>query len=107
MWRFWTPGLMSAVFVFGAVETGAMGLLPVHALRNGFDAETGALFVAALAGGNMLLQLPIGLLSDRVSRRALLRVRALRAPSAVQRVAAIISDGTRAVYSPFCNVIGD
>lgn len=66
------PGLMSAAFVFGAVETGAMGLLPVHALRNGFTAETGALFVAALAIGNMVFQIPLGLLSDRVSRILLL-----------------------------------
>lgn len=66
------PGLMSAAFVFGAIETGAMGLLPVHALRNGISAETGALFVAALAVGNMVFQIPMGLLSDRVPRRALL-----------------------------------
>ena len=66
------PGLMSAAFVFGAIETGAMGLLPVHALRNGFTAETGALFVAALAIGNMICQIPLGLLSDRVPRRPLL-----------------------------------
>lgn len=66
------PGLMSAAFVFGAIETGAMGLLPVHALRNGFSAENGALFVAALAIGNMLFQIPLGLVSDHVPRVALL-----------------------------------
>ena len=68
------PGLMSAAFVFGAIETGAMGLLPVHALRNGFTAENGALFVAALAIGNMLCQIPLGLVSDRIPRVVLLLV---------------------------------
>lgn len=66
------PGLMSAALVFGAVETGAMGLLPVHALRNGGTAEMGALFVAALAIGNVLFQIPLGVLSDRVGRYGLL-----------------------------------
>ncbi len=66
------PGLMSAAFVFGAVETGAMGLLPVHAVRNGMSAETGALLVAALAAGNILSQVPLGYISDKVSRRLLL-----------------------------------
>lgn len=66
------PGLMSAAFVFGAVETGAMGLLPVHALRNGLSAQTGALLVAVMAAGNVLCQIPLGMLSDRVPRRLLL-----------------------------------
>lgn len=66
------PSLMSAAFAFGAIETSAMGLLPVHALRNGATADTGALYVAALAGGNMLFQIPLGFLSDRVPRPALL-----------------------------------
>ena len=30
------PLVMLASLLFGALETGAMGLLPVHALRNGF-----------------------------------------------------------------------
>lgn len=66
------PSLMSAAFVFGAVETGAMGLLPVHAVRNGLSAETGAMLVAALAAGNILSQVPLGYVSDRVPRRNLL-----------------------------------
>ena len=48
------PAVLSAAFAFGAIETSAMGLLPVHAVRNGFSAETGALFVTALALGNLL-----------------------------------------------------
>ena len=82
------PGLMSAAFVFGAIETGAMGLLPVHAVRNGMSAQTGALFVAALALGNMLFQIPLGVAADRVSRQLL-----LLAASAFAAVAGLVLAG--------------
>jgi MFS family permease len=62
------PALMLAALLFGAVETGGMGLLPVHALRNGFDAATGALFLTFIAIGNVVFQLPMGLLADRIPR---------------------------------------
>ena len=66
------PLVMLASLLFGALETGAMGLLPVHALRNGYDAATGALFVSFVAFGNVAFQLPLGLLSDRVDRLKLI-----------------------------------
>lgn len=66
------PALMLASLLFGAVETGGMGLLPVHALRNGYGASTGALFVSFVAIGNVLFQLPIGLVSDRFDRNRLI-----------------------------------
>jgi MFS family permease len=71
------PILMLAALLFGAVETGGMGLLPVHALRNGFSAETGALFVSIFAFGNVVFQLPIGLASDRFDRNRLILAIAL------------------------------
>ncbi len=71
------PILMLAALLFGAVETGGMGLLPVHALRNGFSAETGALFVSIFALGNVVFQLPVGLASDRVDRNRLILAIAL------------------------------
>ena len=66
------PLVMLASLLFGALETGAMGLLPVHALRNGYDAATGALFVSFVAAGNVAFQLPLGLLSDRFDRLKLI-----------------------------------
>lgn len=78
------PVLMMAALVFGAVETGVMGLLPVHALRNGYDAQTGALFVACIALGNALFQMPIGLVADRMAKpRLLAAIAALGAAGAV------------------------
>lgn len=71
------PALMLAALLFGAIETSAMGLLPVHALRNGFDAEKGALLVSIFAFGNVAFQLPIGLASDRFDRNRLIVVIAL------------------------------
>lgn len=71
------PALMLAALLFGAVETSAMGLLPVHALRNGFDAETGALLVTIFAFGNVVFQVPVGIASDRFDRNQLIVVIAL------------------------------
>lgn len=65
------------VAAFGAAEAGAMSLLPVYGLRNGYTPETAALLVSALALGNILLQLPLGLLADRMDRRILLAICAL------------------------------
>jgi MFS family permease len=61
-----------AGFASGAIETGAISLLPVFGLRNGLEASTSALLVSAVALGSILTQIPIGLLSDRVDRRYLL-----------------------------------
>jgi len=66
------PTATLAAFVFGAVETGGFALLPVYGLRNGYEAEGAAFLVSVLAIGNVLLQIPIGALSDRVDRRLVL-----------------------------------
>lgn len=68
------PALMGASLLFGAIETGGMGLLPVHALRAGLDAQTGALFVSLVAIGNVAFQLPIGLAADRFDRGRLIAI---------------------------------
>jgi MFS family permease len=57
---------------FGAVETGGFALLPVYGLRTGFDAESAALLVSVVALGNVALQLPLGMLADRVPKASLL-----------------------------------
>jgi MFS family permease len=66
------PAATLAALVFGALETGAYALLPVYALRIGFEAENAAVLVTAVAAGNVVFQIPIGLLSDRVDRRLVL-----------------------------------
>lgn len=78
LWSFLTaaPSATLAALIYGAIETAAMGLLPVYALRNALSAETGALLVSLFALGNVIFQIPMGLLSDRYDRRRLLRINA-------------------------------
>lgn len=66
------PAATFAAFVYGAVETAAIGLLPVYALRSGMSATAGAALVTIFALGNGLLQTPIGIASDRFDRRRML-----------------------------------
>ncbi|HEX2137845.1 MAG TPA: MFS transporter, partial [Microvirga sp.] len=66
------PAATLAALVFGAIETGAYALLPVYGLAVGFATEQAALLVSAAALGNVVCQIPIGLLSDRVDRRRVL-----------------------------------
>jgi MFS family permease len=68
------PAATLAAFTFGAVETAAFALFPVYGTKVGLPKETAALMISALALGNVLFQIPLGLLSDRVDRRRLLIV---------------------------------
>ncbi|WP_029032502.1 MFS transporter [Salinarimonas rosea] len=61
-----------AALVFGAVETGGFAILPVYGVALGMSAEGAAFLVSLVALGNVALQIPIGIVSDRVDRRLLL-----------------------------------
>lgn len=66
------PMATIAAFVFGAVEQAGLALFPVYGARNGFD-ETGvALLLMVLALGNVVLQIPLGMASDRLRDRRVL-----------------------------------
>lgn len=66
------PAATFAAFIFGAVETGMINFLPLYGLRRGLDEGQAALLLTFAELGNVCLQLPLGLLSDRVDRRRLL-----------------------------------
>jgi MFS family permease len=66
------PLAMFASFTFGAVESGAMALMPIYGIAVGYSTATAALMVTALALGNVVSQIPIGWLADRIERRQLL-----------------------------------
>jgi MFS family permease len=66
------PAATFAGLLHGAIETASLGLLPVYAVRAGEGAETGAFFVTLFALGNVVFQLPIGFVSDRMERGKLL-----------------------------------
>lgn len=52
--------------IYGAVETGVFGLLPVFAVKSGYSVELSASLLTMVAAGNIALQFPIGWLADRI-----------------------------------------
>ncbi|MFY9289978.1 MAG: MFS transporter [Methylorubrum rhodinum] len=66
------PVAVLAAALYGAVEAGAFAILPLYGLRIGLDATAAAALVSAAALGNVLFQIPVGLLADRIDRRAVL-----------------------------------
>lgn len=66
------PLAVLAAALYGAVEAGAFAILPLYGLRIGLDAKVSAVLVSAVALGNVLFQIPVGLLADRIDRRLVL-----------------------------------
>lgn len=66
---FLVPTATLAVFVFGAVETGGFALFPVYGSRIGYSEADAALLLTMIGLGNVLLQIPLGMASDRVRDR--------------------------------------
>ena len=76
-WRYVyaVPTATGAVLIFGAVESGGFTLFPVFGERVGFSEAAAAQLLTAIGIGNVVMQIPIGLLSDRVrDRRTLLAI---------------------------------
>ncbi|WP_108659143.1 MFS transporter [Acuticoccus kandeliae] len=70
------PLPLFAALVFGAVESGGTAILPLYGVAIGLSGEHAVILVSAIAVGNVLSQIPIGYLADRVNRRLLLIVSA-------------------------------
>ncbi|HEY4443802.1 MAG TPA: MFS transporter [Steroidobacteraceae bacterium] len=71
------PIVMLAALVAGLVESADLTLLPLFGLHSGLDERAALLLVAVFMAGNVVLQVPIGLLADRYGRRTLLGICAL------------------------------
>ncbi|WP_191490164.1 MFS transporter [Pseudomonas sp. FEN] len=65
------PAIAWAISLFAAFEAMILTLLPVYCLRQGFTADIALAMVSTVVVGDALLQLPIGALADRLSRRVL------------------------------------
>ena len=65
------PAIAWAVALFAAFEALILTLLPIYCIRHGFTPEVALMMVSAVVVGDAVLQLPIGLLADRISRRTL------------------------------------
>lgn len=66
------PSLVWGVALFGLIEFGVLGLVPVWAVRSGLSEGQAVVLLALFAFGGMVLQWPIGWAADRFSRRLLL-----------------------------------
>ncbi len=63
------PTATAAVLVFGAVETGGFALFPIYGARIGYPETDAAILLSMVGLGNVLLQIPLGMLSDRIRDR--------------------------------------
>lgn len=63
------PTATAAVLVFGAVETGGFALFPVYGTRIGYTEAEAAVLLSMVGLGNVLLQIPLGMISDRITDR--------------------------------------
>lgn len=69
------PAATAAAFIFGAVEQSGLALFPVYGARTGYTETQISLLLVVLAIGNVVFQIPLGLLSDRMGdRRTLLTI---------------------------------
>ena len=68
------PIVMLAAIVAGLVESADLTLLPLFGMHAGLDERAALLLVAVFMAGNVVLQVPIGLLADRYGRTTLLGV---------------------------------
>jgi MFS family permease len=71
------PAATMAALVFGAIETAGIAHLPVIGVRSGYSDATAAILVSVFSAGNIVTQIPMGMLSDRMDRRLLLLIIAL------------------------------
>jgi MFS family permease len=66
------PLLMLAVAFAALFDQVMISLLPIYSLRHGLSESTASLMLMVLIVGNVLLQIPIGWLADRISRKNLI-----------------------------------
>jgi MFS family permease len=66
------PTVMLAALIAGLVESAYVSLLPVFALLRGLDERSSLLLVTVFLAGNVILQLPIGRVGDRLGRQRVL-----------------------------------
>lgn len=67
-----SPTALIAALVFGAIETSVLSFLPVYGIRLGLPETNASLLLTVAVLGNVVFQIPLGLVSDKVDRRLLL-----------------------------------
>lgn len=74
VWRFWTlaPALLVAVIVAAATQQSVYSLLPVFGAFYGLAEAKIATLVTILSVGNIILQIPLGLMAEKFGGRAMI-----------------------------------
>lgn len=67
-----SPVALLAALVFGAIETSVLNFMPLYGIRLGMTEASAALLLTVAVAGNIVFQIPLGLVSDRMDRRILL-----------------------------------
>ena len=67
------PTVSAAVLLFAFLDGSGLSMLPLFGLRYGHTEAVAALMISVMIGGNIILQLPLGWLADRVDREHLLK----------------------------------
>ncbi len=86
------PTVMLAAVVAGLIESADVSLLPLLGLRSGLTEHTSILLITIFLFGNVILQLPIGAIADRVGRH-----RTLAACAAVSVVGPLLLPASMAI----------
>ena len=75
-WRYLilVPLATFAALTMGATELGVMSFIAIYGVKIGFNEANAALLVSAIAIGNVVSQIPLGMISDRMDRRLLLLI---------------------------------
>jgi len=71
------PMLLLAVAFAALFDQVALSFLPIYGLRHGLTEATSSLALTVMIIGNVILQIPIGWLADRISRRFLMSIMAI------------------------------
>ncbi len=67
-----SPTAVVGIFLLGAIFSALFGMSAVYGTEKGLDVKTITIFIASIYVGGMLLQYPIGWMSDRMDRRKLI-----------------------------------
>jgi len=68
------PTILGAAFVAGLMDAAIFSFLPIYGLRIGLAEQSAIALLSLFLIGNLLFQLPIGWLADKVNRRMVLAV---------------------------------
>ena len=93
------PFIVLAAGLYGLFEAAALTLLPVWGVRSGLGLAPAAALLTAIGAGTIALQLPIGLLSDKMARLSVLRLCALAGLAGAIGVAFAARAGTVAIFA--------